>query len=122
MPSPGVRLGKIIVSITVLTLDYFCFQYLNYFHLWLFKAHTPSAQQTAAAVPEDDAVPGVEGEAAAQHVEEELDVLGVGEVAGHRLEHAGDQPDPVKLVHHVHPLQLLHTPDSSYVAVAWAGN
>ena len=73
-------------------------------------------------MPEDDAVPGVEGEAAAQHVEEELDVLGVGEVAGHRLEHAGDQPDPVKLVHHVHPLQLLHTPDSSYVAVAWTGN
>ena len=86
------------------------------------QAHTPRAQQRAAAVPEDDAVPGVEGEAAAQHVEEELDVLGVGEVAGHGLEHAGDQPDPVKLVHHVHPLQLLHTPDSSYVAVAWAGN
>ena len=54
------------------------------------QAHTPRAQQSAAAVPEDDAVPGVEGEAAAQHVEEELDVLGVGEVAGHRLEHAGD--------------------------------
>ena len=73
-------------------------------------------------MPEDDAVAGVEGEAAAQHVEEELDVLGVGEVAGHRLEHARDQPDPVELVHHVHPLQLLHTPDSSYVAAAWARN
>ena len=74
------------------------------------------------AVSDDHAVPGVERQAPVENVQEELDVLGVGEVAGHGLEHAGDQPDPVKLVHHVHPLQLLHTPDSSYVAVAWAGN
>uniref|UniRef100_A0A8W7PM60 Uncharacterized protein n=1 Tax=Anopheles coluzzii TaxID=1518534 RepID=A0A8W7PM60_ANOCL len=42
-----------------------------------------------------------------QHVQEELNVGGVGKVAGHRFEHACYQPYPHELVQHVQPEQLL---------------
>ena len=49
----------------------------------------------------------MEGERAVDDVEEELNVRGVGKVAGHGLKHAGNQPDPVELVQQVDAVHFL---------------
>ena len=53
------------------------------------------------AVSDDHAVPGVERQAPVENVQEELDVLGVGEVPRHCLEHPGYQADPVEFVENI---------------------
>ena len=56
------------------------------------------------AVSDDHAVPGMEGQAPVEDVQEELDVLGVGEISRHCLEHPGYQADPVEFVEYVNSM------------------
>ena len=58
-------------------------------------------------VAEDSGVFGVEREGTVNDIDEELDVVGVGKVAGHGLEHSSNQPDPVELVHDVKTVKFL---------------
>ena len=58
-------------------------------------------------VAEDARVLAVQDHGAVEHVEEQVDVPGVREVARHGLEHARDQTNPHELVHHVQTKQLL---------------
>ena len=48
-------------------------------------------------LPENAGFFGVQSERSVDNVDEELDVLGVGEVARHSLKHTGDQPKQSKV-------------------------
>ena len=56
------------------------------------------------AVSDDHAVPGMERQAPVENVQEELDILGVGEISCHGLEHTGYQTDPVEFVEDVNSM------------------
>ena len=56
------------------------------------------------AVSDDHAVPGMERQAPVENVQEELDILGVGEISCHCLEHPGYQADPVEFVEDVNSM------------------
>ena len=53
------------------------------------------------AVSDDHAVSGVERQAPVENVQKELDILGVGEISRHCLEHPGYQADPVEFVENI---------------------
>ena len=59
------------------------------------------------AVSDDDAVPGVERQTPVENVQEELDVLRVGEISRHCLEHPGYEADPVEFVEDINSVELL---------------
>ncbi len=59
------------------------------------------------AVSENARVFGVQGQRAVDHVNEELNVRGVGEVASHRLEHPRDQTNPIEFVQNVEAVHFL---------------
>ena len=56
------------------------------------------------AVAKDDTVAGVQGHAAIEDIQEQLNVLGMGKITGHGLKHPRDQTDPIKFVKDVNPL------------------
>ena len=53
------------------------------------------------AVSDDHAVSGMEGQASVENVQEQLDILWVGEISRHCLEHPGYQADPVEFVENI---------------------
>ena len=53
------------------------------------------------AVSDDDAVPGMKGQAPVENVEEQLDIFWVGEVSSHGLKHPRYQTDPVEFMEDV---------------------
>ena len=59
------------------------------------------------AIAEDAGVFGVKGQRPVDDVDKQLDVVRVGKVARHCLKHPGNQTDPVELVDHIQPIQLL---------------
>ena len=61
------------------------------------------------AVSDDHAVAGVERQAPVEDIQEELDILGMGEISRHGLEHPGYQPDPVELVEDINSVKLLQS-------------
>ena len=59
------------------------------------------------AISQNACILGVQGQRAIDDIDEQMDIRSVGKVAGHGLEHACNQADPVEFVQYIQAHQFL---------------